>query len=257
MVQNNTFSTLFMGQNLLTLSTVDSTNTYALNLLSNTKPPLEGTVILAEEQEAGRGQQGAAWKSEKGDSLPFSIILYPQFLPVHQQFELTVAMSLGVCRGLERLGISAQVKWPNDIYVQGRKLAGMLIENQVQGTQIRSAIVGIGLNVNQERFPDYLPNPISIQQVTGKRMVLDEVLKCLLESIEGAYLQLKSGLVDKLRTEYLQRLYLFEEPALFEVEGERLLGTITGVGSQGHLRVEMDGEERVFDLKQIKFIHAL
>lgn len=254
MLQNNTFSTLFIGQTLIRLSTVDSTNTYALNLVSNTKPPVEGTVILAAHQTAGRGQQGNTWNSKIGESLTFSLILQPNFLPILQQFELTIASSVGVCKAFQSKGVDVQLKWPNDIYVKGKKLGGMLIENQVQGSVIRSCVIGIGLNINQEEFPAHLPNPIAVRQLLGTEQSVDYWLALILEHIEAAYLQLKAGKIAELKSYYLQQLYLMKTPALFEIGGKKQEGMITGVGNQGHLHVLVDGEEKVYDLKEIKFL---
>lgn len=253
MVQNNTFSTLFIGQRLIRLSTIDSTNTYALNLLSNTKPPSEGTVILADNQTTGRGQQGNTWNSKVGESLTFSLILQPHFLPIMQQFELTIASSVGVCKAFQSKGVDVQLKWPNDIYVDGKKLGGMLIENQVQGNTIRSCVIGIGLNINQEEFSVDLPNPVAVRQLLGTEQSIDYWLALILEHIEAAYLQLKAGKTAELKAYYLQQLYLMNTPALFEIRGKKEEGIITGVGNQGHLQMLINGEEHLFDLKEVKF----
>ncbi len=253
MVQNNTFSTLFIGKPLVYLPSVHSTNTHSLGLLANTKPPIEGTVILADEQTAGRGQQSSVWKSEKGQNLTYSIILYPHFLPVAKQFELTVAFSVGVCKALNSMQIPAVIKWPNDVYVSGKKVGGMLIENQLQGATIKSTVVGMGINVNQLVFANDLRNAISLRQFTGKEYDLMEVLNTLLSYIEGTYLQLKAGQFEVLRKEYLANLYLLNTPTTFKIADGLVVGTICGIGAQGHLQVQIDEEVHEFDLKEIAF----
>ena len=122
-MQNNIFSGLFVGQNFVSIKEVDSTNTFLKNLVSNSKPVIEGTVIMAESQYAGRGQQNNGWHAEAGKNLTFSILLKPSFLPLADQFDLTRAISLGVFDALlPLLGDKLKIKWPNDIYYANNKL---------------------------------------------------------------------------------------------------------------------------------------
>ena len=154
-MQNNIISGLFVGQNFVTLKEVDSTNNFLKNLASNSKPVIEGTVIMAENQYAGRGQQQNGWFAQPGKNLTFSILFKPHFLAVADQFDLVRAVSLGVFDTFEPLlGAGLKIKWPNDIYHGDQKLGGMLIENMIQGGQIKNSIVVIGLNINQQNFPE-------------------------------------------------------------------------------------------------------
>src|SRR6476659_5800909 len=154
-LQNNIFLALFVGQSLVKLHEVDSTNDYLKNLLSNSKPLIEGTVIMAEYQTAGRGQKGNVWKSEKGANLTFSILLRPSFFNVNQQFQFNKAVSLGISDVLiEILGKEAKIKWPNDVYFNNQKLGGILIENTIKGNFLKESIVGIGLNANKNQLLD-------------------------------------------------------------------------------------------------------
>ncbi len=165
-MQNNIFSGLFVGQNLITIKEVDSTNNFLKNLSSNSKPLPEGTVIMAESQFAGRGQQQNRWHTEPGKNLTFSILLNPVFLAATNQFDLTRVVSLGVFDALKPLlGENLKIKWPNDIYYDDKKLGGILIESVLQGSQLKQAIIGIGLNVNQQVFPEWVPNPTSVKQI--------------------------------------------------------------------------------------------
>jgi len=179
-LQNNTFSGLFVGQNLVTLTEVDSTNNFLKQTLANSTPLTEGTVIMAESQYAGRGQQQNKWHSEPGKNLTISILLKPAFLPVTQQFNLNLAISVGIINALiPVLGTGVKIKWPNDVYFNDKKLGGVLIENIIQGQIIKNSIVGIGLNVNQTEFADWVPNPTSVKQILQK----DYDLKNLLSDI--------------------------------------------------------------------------
>jgi len=254
-LQNNIFSALFVGQNLLTLKEVNSTNDFLKNLLSNSKPLPEGTVIMAETQFAGRGQQQNKWHSEPGKNLTFSILLNPSFLPLEEQFDLTRAISLGVTDALEPLlGEQLKIKWPNDIYYDDKKLGGMLIENLIQGNHIKSAIIGIGLNINQEKFPDDAGNATSLKQILQKDYDLRRLLADICSHIESWYLNLLAGKKETVRIAYLDRLYAMNEPRLFKAEGEVFEGVIKSVRNNGLLVVNTNNHEREFSLKEIEFI---
>ncbi|MEO8885652.1 MAG: biotin--[acetyl-CoA-carboxylase] ligase [Mucilaginibacter sp.] len=255
-MQNNIFSALFVGQNLLTLKEVNSTNDFLKNLLSNSKPLPEGTVIMAETQFAGRGQQQNKWHSEPGKNLTFSLLLNPSFLPIGEQFDLTRAISLGVIDALEPLlGENLTIKWPNDIYFGDKKLGGMLIENLIQGSQIKNSIIGIGLNINQETFPDDANNAISIKQILQKDYDLHGLLADICSHIESWYLNLRAGKKETVRFAYLDRLYAINKQRLFKSGGEVFEGMIKNVRNNGLLVIDTDNGKREFSLKEIEFIY--
>ena len=152
-MQSNVFNTRFVGHRLVKLIKVDSTSSYLKTLLSNFEPLVQGTVIMADEQYAGRGQNNNKWLSQRGKNLTFSIYLVPHFLAAHQQFKLNQAITLGITDSLTKLlGNSCKIKWPNDIYFKEDKIGGVLIENTVRGNKISESVIGIGLNVNQTVF---------------------------------------------------------------------------------------------------------
>jgi BirA family biotin operon repressor/biotin-[acetyl-CoA-carboxylase] ligase len=255
-LQNNIFSGLFVGQNLLTLKEVDSTNNFLKNLLSNSKPLPEGTVIMAESQYAGRGQQNNQWHAEPGKNLTFSVLLKPSFLAIANQFDLTRAISLSVYDALcPILGNELKIKWPNDIYYGDKKLGGMLIENVLQGSQIKNAIIGIGINVNQENFPPGASKATSIKQILQKDYQLRDILAEICNQIEAHYLSLKAGRLNLIRDTYLTRLYWFNQPKRFKANGIEFEGTITGVKENGLLVVKQGNEEKTYNLKEIEFLN--
>jgi BirA family biotin operon repressor/biotin-[acetyl-CoA-carboxylase] ligase len=256
-LQNNTISALFVGQNLLTLKEVDSTNNFLKNLLSNSKPLPEGTVIMAEHQFAGRGQQENKWHSEPGKNLTFSVLLNPAFLAILNQFDLTRVISLGVFDALKPiLGDQLKIKWPNDIYYGDKKLGGMLIENMINGRQIKNAIVGIGINVNQEDFPDGASNAIAMKQILHADYDLRILLSEICSHIEAWYLNLRAGKVSFVRSEYLNRLYWLGENRKFKTQSGVFEGTITNVRDNGLLVVKNNnGEQAEFNLKEIEFLN--
>lgn len=254
-LQNNTFSQLFVGQNLITLASVDSTNSWLKNLLSNSAPLPEGTVILAEEQFSGRGQVNSTWASEPGKNLTFSVFLKPLFLSPSKQFDLNKAMSLAVNDFLSKyFHEQATIKWPNDSYINNEKIAGLLIENIIQGDKIKYAVIGIGVNVNQVFFPESAKGATSFSKILHKYYDLKILLDEICAAVEARYLQLKSGKLDRLNSDYLDRLYRYNKMSRFLVNGESREGRIIGISREGYLEVDMDSEIRQFGLKEIQFI---
>jgi BirA family biotin operon repressor/biotin-[acetyl-CoA-carboxylase] ligase len=255
-LQNNIFSGLFVGQNLVSLKEVDSTNTFLKNILSNSKPVPDGTVIMAETQYAGRGQRENTWHAEPGKNLTFSLLLKPGFLSAQQQFDLTRAVSLGVYDALyPLLRDSLKIKWPNDIYYGDKKLGGMLIENILHGSQIKSAIIGIGLNVNQENFPDNAVNATSIKNILQRDYELKNILAEICNNIEAYYLHLKAGRFEHVRNIYLSRLYWLNEQRQFKSNGQVFDGVIKNVKDNGLLVIDQNGGEQVYNLKEIEFLN--
>ncbi len=256
-MQNNIFSGLFVGQNFITLKEVDSTNNFLKELLSNSKPLIEGTVIMAEDQYAGRGQQQNGWHAEPGKNLTFSLLLKPHFLPLAAQFDLARVISLGIFDAIEPLlDDKLKIKWPNDIYYADYKLGGMLIENLVQAGQIKNSVIGIGVNVNQEIFPPGISTAISLKQILHADYDLKALLSEICRHIEAWYLNLKAGKFSFVRKTYLSRLYWLNEDKSFKIQNDLFNGTIMNVTDQGLLVVRNNnGEELEFKLKEIEFVY--
>jgi BirA family biotin operon repressor/biotin-[acetyl-CoA-carboxylase] ligase len=255
-LQNNIFSGLFVGQNLVTLKQVDSTNTFLKDMLSNSKPVPEGTVIMAEEQYAGRGQRENVWHAESGKNLTFSILLRPFFLDAQGQYDVTRAAALGVFDALYPiLGDQLKIKWPNDIYYANKKLGGMLIENILLGNQIKNSIIGIGLNINQENFQENAGNATSVKQILQKDYDLKNILAEICNHIEAYYLQLKAGRLDFVREKYLSRLYWLNKRHQFRSNKRVFTGVIKHVTDAGLLVIDEDGVEQKYNFKEIAFLN--
>jgi BirA family transcriptional regulator, biotin operon repressor / biotin---[acetyl-CoA-carboxylase] ligase len=245
-------NTLFVGQQLYYLPVCESTNSEAQQLLIKNKAT-EGCTVLTSEQTNGRGQRGNTWEAEPGKNITLSVILSPVFLPVRQQFYLNMAVSLAVLDLLHAYGATdAQVKWPNDLYVKDKKLGGILIENTINSYSLQHSIVGIGLNINQLSFG--VDTATSLAAITGTSINLEEVTCRLLELLEKRYIELRSVRHAKLKYEYLQGLYRYQEMHQFIVDGKRTEGSIVGVDEEGRLGVELDGELRFFGFKEITFV---
>lgn len=235
---------------------VSSTNEFLKKELSKSTPLPEGTVILAVDQYKGRGQLGATWYSEPGKNLTFSVLLKPDFLLPRQQFCLTAAVSLAVADWVEAtVGVPATIKWPNDIYVGDRKIAGILIENMLKGRVWKTAILGIGINVNQTEFPDDIQHrTTSIKQILHRDCELLELLRELCGYLDREYLLLRQGKSASQLARYEERLYRRGVRHAFLVDGIRVDGVLTGVLESGRLRVDFGGHEVSFDIKEISFV---
>ncbi len=243
--------TLFFGKNLVYLPSCQSTNDEAAQLLL--KDTLhEGTIVITDNQTAGRGQRGNSWQTNIGQNFTLSLILKPHFLTATEQFKLNIAISVGIFDFLEPyLGTALKIKWPNDIYVGNKKLGGILIENALQNSRIESAIIGIGLNVNQSDFDSL--NATSLGQFTGQFYDLDHLLAELLEQLEKSYLMLRNNKFNDLKVKYLQNLFRYQEKHWFEQNGGRFHGTIIGIDSLGKLAIDVEGI-KYFDFKEVRFV---
>lgn len=251
--------TLFIGQNAIHLNAVGSTNSYASELLQQIKP-LEGTLVYTYNQQNGRGQRGSTWESEANKNGAFSFILYPTFLFAEQQFILNIAVSLAVADLMTELLVEPakkpeiRIKWPNDIYVDGLKVSGILIENTLREKFIQHAIIGIGINVNQTIFHS-TAKASSLQLLANRAFDLNEITEQLCENMEARYLQLKAQKQDVLKQEYLQQLYQYNEWKTYSANGINFEGKITGVKNNGKLCVELvSSEVKEFDLKEVQFV---
>lgn len=246
---------LFVGADLIVLPEVDSTNSYAQNLLKSSRPS-NGTVILAEKQSDGRGQRGTSWIAEPGQNITLSIILYPKSLSINKQFYLSRITALAVlefCRNITEIK-NFRIKWPNDIYFEKQKVAGILIENGLRGNLLSYSITGIGLNLNQSSFGDLI-NATSLALITGKTFVLKEAVKSLLQHFEKRYLQLHSNKFQQIESDYLNELVGLNEILSFNDNHGNFDGTIKGVTEEGKLIVySTERGKKEYDLKEIKFI---
>jgi len=242
-----------IGSTIDSISTIDSTNNYAAAQLL-TKSLSEGFVVVATSQNVGRGQGQNQWESESGKNLTFSIVLYPEFLEIRKQFELSKIIALGLLDFLLSLGIKASVKWPNDIYLGDKKVAGILIENSIRGSKISSAIVGIGLNVNQQIFISNAPNPVSLSQYTGLIYPLEEALNQLCSFIDVRYFQLIQKNFDLIDQDYMTNLYRCDIWASYSDQDGDFEGRILGVDEIGQLEIEKrNGEIVKYQFKEVIF----
>jgi BirA family biotin operon repressor/biotin-[acetyl-CoA-carboxylase] ligase len=243
-----------IGEHVISLLNVPSTNDYARELLEESKPE-NGTVIIAGEQAKGRGYGSNTWISQSGKNLTFSILLFPSFLEASSQFLLSKAISLGIADYLCNYLDDVTIKWPNDIYVDNYKIGGILIENDLVGSQMRNAIVGVGLNINQSSFPADLPNPVSLMQVMECTFSLKKEFRKLARHMDRRYKMLTKKNMDRIHRDYHNNLYRLNEYHEFIKDDEKFRARIIGVSDYGQLVLESEhGKTMEFNFKEVQFV---
>ena len=246
---------LFIGKKIIELESVDSTNNYLSKYINKTNV-LNGSVILAHNQTKGRGQRGNSWESEDGKNLTFSIYLKTNFISVANNFLLSMA----VCNSLHELVSNycenTQIKWPNDLLVSEKKIAGILIENTLKGSSLNYSIIGIGLNVNQKKYT-YNKNATSLylesQNQLNKSVVLNKYFKCLELNIR----KLELNRTEDIKAYYYANLigYKTELDYLIVKENRQVKGEIIEVKNNGFLVMKIDQNEvREFEMKEVKLL---
>lgn len=254
-MQNNNISGLIIGQNIIYLDKVASTNDYLKELVSNFKPLAEGTAILAGDQYQGKGQRGSTWISEAGKNLTVSILLKPQFLALDHQFVLSATIAIAVAKWLkDRTKLPVAVKWPNDIYVAEKKIAGILIENKLRANTIDSAIIGIGININQTNFGT-ATTITSLANLTGKQdYIVKELATELFKSIQHEYYTLFTQGWKFQLDHYNELLFWKNQQRKFLIAGIEKQGVIQRVERDGKLHVLIDQHILKFDIKEIAHV---
>lgn len=244
-----------LGEHVIRLKEVDSTQN-ELKQRIVAKEASEGSLVVATSQSRGRGMLENAWESEPGANLLFSFMWVPDFLPVSSQFMLTKTVSLAMADFVASIvpEKKVRIKWPNDIYVDDRKIAGILIENSIMGGTFQYSVIGIGLNVNQCDFSPSLPNPVSLCQLTSLPLRLDDCLEQICTMLKIRYSQLKSD-HSTLNNDYLSALYRINTIADFHYQGKVITAKIFGVSEFGMLQLQQqDGAFIECDLKTIQYI---
>lgn len=245
---------MIIGSGLIFIKDLDSTNSHASRLIQQEMVP-EGTVIHTNYQSAGKGQRGNKWESEDGKNLLLSIVLYPDIIKPSNQFVISMAISLGICDFLNPVINRCSIKWPNDIYADNDKIAGILIENSVIDDRIMNTVVGIGLNINQTEFPGFFPKPVSLKILTRTDYDTGSCLKQLLGKLDKRYKKLISGKMDEIKKDYISSLYRHNEWHNFKTGSGYLNGRIISVSEAGCLLVEdRQGNKHEFSFKEIEFI---
>ncbi|MBQ3843996.1 MAG: biotin--[Bacteroidales bacterium] len=247
---------------ILSFDELSSTNVWLYDKISE-KNDISDTVVVAAHQTAGRGMDKNRWESEAGKNLLFSIALNVNFLEAENQFTISQAVSVAIVDVLSQFIDNQQlfIKWPNDIYFGDKKLAGMLIQNTVEGRMMGTSIIGIGLNVNQMEFSKDIPNPISLKMILGKDFDLenlenpDNLLNLLLSGIKSSVESLRS-LENRIEInrKYISKSYRFGIWSEYFYQNKVKLLIINGFDKYGRLLLhDKEGVEIVCDVKELQF----
>ncbi|HEV3223625.1 MAG TPA: biotin--[acetyl-CoA-carboxylase] ligase [Puia sp.] len=223
---------------LIELESVDSTNNYAMARIHEGMAS-DGLICLAHHQWAGKGQRGKTWLDEPGQNLIMSLVIEPGNLILSQQFLFSAAVALGVLDLIQTIERENwRIKWPNDIYWNDRKAAGILIESIIKGKNWQFAVVGIGMNLNQESFPEEISNAISLKQITGSNYEPVSFARKLVHSIQNHISLLRMD-PSKILIEFNQSLYKRNDSVVLKRGNELIVTKIIGVNENGQLLTDM------------------
>lgn len=238
--------TLFTGKSRIFLPYVDSTNSYAMQLLKNVNPP-EGTIVYTHEQRQGRGQRENSWNTLPGRHLTASVIYRPNFLKPDLLHFLMMAAALAahdtLSDYLESSHYDIKIKWPNDLLVNDRKIAGILIENNLAPARVQWSVLGFGMNVNEAAME--LPSATSLQALTGTTYVVEQIMDRLCGHLEKHYLLLRNSKLEQVREVYLSRFYGLHERRYFYKEGQTHEFLVEGVSEEGLLLLQTPTGDRL------------
>ena len=239
------------------LAETESTNKYL------TEQCAKGTIeefhtVTTDFQTSGKGQRGNSWESEAGKNLLFSLVLYPAALEAKSQFYICMLVATSIIDALSNYTDGFSIKWPNDIYWKDKKIAGILIENMLEGKYISQCIIGVGLNVNQKVFHSSAPNPVSLSQIIGKDIDREELLRKILHTIVAGYHALEDnypGIHQAVSLLYKQKLYRRTGIYPYQDANGTFMATFHHIDPDGHLNLmDTEGNVRRYAFKEVSYI---
>lgn len=241
--------------NIIKLDATPSTNDY-LKHKHKKGQASDGDLVWAKDQTSGRGQRENKWESDSENSLTFSIYKDFKGIRVPSPFLISAVISLGIIEALEALQIpNLAIKWPNDILSGDQKIGGILIENFFYSGKLKTAVIGIGLNISQEAF-DYAPFAASLKQVSGKFFKVNQVLEVLLPFLENALYTTDFIESKRLLDRYQSKLWKRNKTTSFLEAGEIIAATPLGVTLEGKLILELKENQIVEkDTQQIRMCY--
>lgn len=212
--------------------------------------------IRTDYQTNGKGQGDNFWESENGKNMLVSFLFYPSNLNASNQFYLSkwIAISIINLLSLYLQREKLYIKWPNDIYYENKKIAGILIENSVMGNNIQKSIIGIGLNVNQNDFKSSAPNPISLYQILKNEISVQEISDRLIGILNKVDDFSVLNFLENLDNSYIKKLYWKGEKHLFRIGNRNQEAVILGIDDYGFLKLLVNTKIQVFDIKEVIYI---
>lgn len=239
--------------NIIWQDNLTSTNEYAWELAFENTP--EWTVAVADFQTKGKGQGSNVWESNYRENLCFSVVLYPKDFDAGNMFYISKAVSIAICEALAVHHIEASIKWPNDIYVGDQKIAGILIEQSVMNHKVLHSIIGIGLNVNQTTFSEWIPNPVSMSQLLDKDIPLEFVLHDILLHLHDYVDKLRAHRFDEIDKLYMKHLYRKNGYFAYKANGHEFEAQIHDIEPRGGLILsDRQGHKTTYQFKEVEFI---
>lgn len=227
-----------------------STNTRAAELVSGSLE--DKSAVLTFRQTQGKGQSGNKWESEPGKNLSVTLVFKPYHYEASRQFVFSMVMALGCRDFIGRYTDGCLVKWPNDVYVNEKKIAGILIEHSISGPYLRHSLCGIGINLNQREFYSDAPNPVSLFQLTRKEREPMEALEEFLLCVGERYRQIEA--YEDLEKDFMKNLYRREGTYRWEDAEGLFYAKIRGIDEFGRLLlVREDGKVGVYGFKEVAF----
>lgn len=228
---------------LIFLGQTDSTNRHLQRLLDAGQAK-EGTTVLSDMQTEGRGQRGKQWVSLPGQGIYASVLFTPASLAVGKQFQFNKAIACGVAAYIHsRTGLKAEIKWPNDILVEDKKVAGILIENNIRGSHVSSCIAGIGINLNQGNFEgEFETTPVSLLQLRGVRYDARQEMALLYPHLMSRYFQFCREGATVVSEQYNNLLYGRGRSGFYQNEAGLFSGTLLEVDEEGAAIIGKEGQ---------------
>jgi BirA family biotin operon repressor/biotin-[acetyl-CoA-carboxylase] ligase len=236
------------------LDEIDSTNAEAMRILKQGKPA-EGSCVIAGFQREGRGQRSNVWASRPGENLLVSFILYPRPFLAQRPFILSKTIALAVHNTIAAFSSGdVQIKWPNDILINGKKAAGILLENQWAGSNWQAAIAGIGINVNQTKFA--IEKATSLSTHSSNNLQVNSVLKELQMQLSHHYARLCNGQEEYITEDYHQHLFGKDHYYTYQTTNNQLKAKVVCVSDDGRLEILTEkGDIHRYDLGQVRLIY--
>ena len=245
-----------MALKILHFDEINSTNVYLYDKMAE-NADIADTVVVAAHQTAGRGMDKNRWESEAEKNLLFSIALNVNYLEAENQFKISQAVSVAIVDTLSQFVDNQRlfIKWPNDIYFDDKKLAGMLVQNTIEGRMMGVTIIGIGLNVNQIEFSKDLPNPISLKMISGKDYDLENLLNLLVTNIKASLESLRfEENKREINQKYILKSYRFGIWSEYFYQNQVKTLKINGFDKYGRLLLcDKEGAGIVCDVKELQF----
>ena len=210
--------------------------------------------IYTHEQTEGKGLGNNRWLSQSGQNILISFLFQPP-ITIQNQFYFNQYFAIAIRDFLSKFIENPIIKWPNDIYVGNKKIAGILIEHSIQGDTLKYSIAGVGININQTFFEPEIPNPTSLSILTGKMFDISELIDQLVDSLNDQYQLIMNLNFKKLEEEYLTHLFQYQTTARYMIQEQEMIGSIVGLSPIGQLLIQSaTGELYTCNYKEVKFL---